>query len=78
MLGGAPREPGERSRPFRSQYGWHIVEVLDRRERDATDELRRQRARQVIGERRMQEEYEIWLRRLRDEAYIEYRLSEDA
>ncbi|MCK5768769.1 peptidylprolyl isomerase [Algiphilus sp.] len=71
-------EPGERSRPFRSQYGWHIVEVLDRRERDATDELRRQRARQVIGERRMQEEYEIWLRRLRDEAYIEYRLSEDA
>ncbi|WP_420428246.1 peptidylprolyl isomerase [Algiphilus sp.] len=70
-------EPGERSRPFRSEFGWHIAEVVDRRERDATEELRRQRARQVIGERRMQEEYEIWLRRLRDEAYIEYRLGED-
>lgn len=71
-------EPGERSRPFRSEFGWHIVEVLDRRQRDATDELRRQRARQAIGERRMEEEYEIWLRRLRDEAYIEYRLRDDA
>ncbi|MCR9092149.1 MAG: peptidylprolyl isomerase, partial [Proteobacteria bacterium] len=70
-------EPGERSRPFRSEFGWHIAEVIDRRERDATEELRRQRARQVIGERRMQEEYEIWLRRLRDEAYIEYRLGEE-
>lgn len=70
-------EPGERSRPFRSEFGWHIAEVIDRRERDATDEIRRERARQVIGERRMQEEYEIWLRRLRDEAYIEYRLGED-
>lgn len=71
-------EPGERSRPFRSEFGWHIVEVQDRRQRDATEELRRQRARQAIGERRMEEEYEIWLRRLRDEAYIEYRLRDDA
>lgn len=71
-------DPGERSRPFRSEFGWHIVEVQDRRQRDATQELRRQRARQAIGERRMEEEYEIWLRRLRDEAYIEYRLRDDA
>lgn len=71
-------DPGERSSPFRSEFGWHIVEVQDRRQRDATEELRRQRARQAIGERRMEEEYEIWLRRLRDEAYIEYRLRDDA
>lgn len=71
-------EPGERSQPFRSELGWHIVEVQDRRRRDATEELRRQRARQAIGERRMEEEYEIWLRRLRDEAYIEYRLRDEA
>jgi peptidyl-prolyl cis-trans isomerase SurA len=71
-------EPGERSQPFRSELGWHIVEVQDRRRRDATEELRRQRARQAIGDRRMEEEYEIWLRRLRDEAYIEYRLRDEA
>ena len=70
--------PGERSQPFRSELGWHIVEVQDRRRRDATEELRRQRARQAIGDRRMEEEYEIWLRRLRDEAYIEYRLRDEA
>lgn len=67
-------EPGERSRPFRSQFGWHIVEVMDRRERDVTRQMRRQQARQSIGERKLQEEYELWLRRLRDEAFIEYRL----
>lgn len=69
--------PGERSAPFRSQYGWHIAEVLDRRTRDATEEARRARAREILFRRKAEEEYEIWLRRLRDEAYIEYRLAED-
>lgn len=69
-------EPGERSRPFRSQFGWHIVEVLDRRERDLTETMRRNQARQAIAERKLADEYELWLRRLRDEAFIEYRLGD--
>jgi peptidyl-prolyl cis-trans isomerase SurA len=48
--------------------------VLDRRTRDITDESRRQKARQAIQNRKMAEEYESWLRKLREEAYVEYRL----
>ena len=62
------------STPFHSPFGWHIARVLDRRTRDVTDESRRQRARQAIQNRKMQEEYEAWLRKLREEAYVEYRL----
>lgn len=71
-------QPGEVSTPFRTQFGWHIAEVLDRRTRDVTEEARRARARQAIVNRRMDEEYEVWLRRLRDEAYVEYRLGDGA
>lgn len=67
-------QPGEMSEPFQSQFGWHIVEVLERREYDATEETRVSRARQIIGERRMGEEMERWLQRLRDDAYVETRL----
>lgn len=66
-------EPGERSAPFRTGFGWHIAEVMERRERDATQQALRSRARNAIANRRMQEEYELWLRQLRDEAYVEYR-----
>lgn len=69
--------PGEVSGPFRSQFGWHIVEVLDRRTRDVTEETRRARARGVVQQRRAAEEYDTWLRRLRAEAYIEYRIPGD-
>lgn len=70
-------QPGERSAPFRSQFGWHIAEVVDRRTRDKTDESRRARAAAAIRNRKAAEEYELWLRRLRDEAYVEYRLKSD-
>lgn len=70
-------QPGEVSTPFRTQFGWHIAEVLDRRTRDITQEARRASARQAIVNRRMSEEYEVWLRRLRDEAYVEYRLGDN-
>jgi peptidyl-prolyl cis-trans isomerase SurA len=65
---------GELSQPFHSQFGWHIAQVEGRRTRDVTTEARRGRARQAITQRKDAEEYEAWLRRLREEAYVEYRL----
>jgi peptidyl-prolyl cis-trans isomerase SurA len=70
-------KPGEMSQPFHSQFGWHIAQVQDRRSRDVTEEARRGRARQAIMQRKDAEEYEAWLRRLREEAYVEYRLAGD-
>ncbi len=64
---------GEISEPFHSQFGWHIVRVDERRTRDLSSETRRNRARNTIGARKAAEEYEVWLRRVRDEAYIEIR-----
>jgi peptidyl-prolyl cis-trans isomerase SurA len=66
--------PGEVSEPFQTRYGWHIVQVLDRRERDATDELRRAKAAESIRQRKAEEALEAWLRRLREEAYVDIRL----
>jgi peptidyl-prolyl cis-trans isomerase SurA len=67
-------KPGQLSAPFRSSFGWHVVKVLERRTRDATDETRRARARAAIQNRKAAEEYDMWLRRLRAEAYVEIRL----
>lgn len=67
---------GEISEPFKSRYGWHLVQVMDRRTIDDTDAFVRGQAQQTIRQRRIEEETEVWLRRLRDEAYVEYRLGE--
>lgn len=66
-------KPGEISAPFRTQFGWHIAQVLERRTRDITDLTRRARARGAIQQRKSAEEYDTWLRRLRAEAYVEFR-----
>ncbi|ORE87516.1 peptidyl-prolyl isomerase [Oceanococcus atlanticus] len=71
-------EPGELSPVFQTPFGWHIAEVIDRRERDRTEDLRRAQARQAIFRRKAGEEQEVWLRQLRDEAYVEYREQPDA
>ena len=64
----------EITQPFKSQYGWHIVQLLGRRMHDATDDVRRQRAFAELRESKAEEETELWLRRLRDEAFVEYRM----
>ena len=63
----------EISEPFRSQFGWHIVQLTGRRTYDQSDELRRQRVLSALRESKVDEETELWLRRLRDEAYVEIR-----
>jgi peptidyl-prolyl cis-trans isomerase SurA len=67
---------GDISHPFRTEFGWHILTVIDRRQYDGTEEIRRQKARKAIRQRKKDERMQGWLRRLRDEAYVEFRLDE--
>jgi len=69
----ASLEPDEISEPFRSQFGWHVVQMLGKRTHDQSDEVRRQRVLTALRESKVDEETELWLRRLRDEAYVELR-----
>lgn len=59
-----------------SPFGVHLIQVLERREKDLTDESRRQQARQALRERKSEEAYQDWLRQLRDRTYVENRLIE--
>ncbi len=62
------------SEPFQTVYGWHIVQLLDTRRHDNTQEAMRAEAREQIRQRKIEEQTELWLRQLRDESYIENRL----
>ncbi|MCL2830487.1 MAG: peptidylprolyl isomerase [Betaproteobacteria bacterium] len=69
-------KPGELSQPVQTQFGLHLIEVLERRTQEASQDRRRQVVRQILNERKSDEAYQDWLRQLRDEAYVEYRLEE--
>lgn len=69
-------KPGELSKPFKSRYGWHIVQVLSRRQHDDTEDYLETQARKLIQKRKSAEQTQNWLRQIRDEAYVEYRLDE--
>ena len=66
-------EPGKLSEPFRTQFGWHLLEVLDRRQRDSTEDSLRAQAEQALRQRKIEQETERWIRVLRDESFIEKR-----
>ena len=65
---------GELSEAFESAYGWHVMEVLDRRTQDMGEEARRNMAIQLLHQRRFEEELQKWLKEIRDEAFVEIRL----
>lgn len=66
-------EPMQLSEPIRTPYGWHLLQVLARREQDLSGERRLANARQQLHARKADERYEQWLRQLRDESFVEYK-----
>lgn len=67
-------KPGEISKPVKTRFGWHLIQVLARRQYDDTDDFNRNKVRQQIFLRKSDEAYNTWLQRLRSEAYVEIRL----
>ena len=69
-------KPGEVSPPVQTPFGWHLIQVLERRNEDMSKERQRLAARQALRARKSDEAYQEWVRQLRDRAYIEFRTEE--
>jgi len=69
-------KPMEVSQPVKTQFGWHLIQVLERRTTDASSERKRLEARKALRERKSDEAFQEWLRQLRDRAWVEYRLED--
>lgn len=62
------------SEPFRTQFGWHLLQVTERRHQDFSEEIMRNQAQNVLRQRKFEEELPIWLQEIRDEAFIDIKL----
>ncbi len=71
-------ENGQVSAPFRTEAGWHIVQRVDTRQTDATNATQRAQVRETIGRRKLEEEYNRFLQELRGEAYVSFRIGDQA
>lgn len=65
---------GEMSEPFQTRFGWHIVEVTDRRSYDTTDDMKSRQCQREIRAGKAEEERQVWLQQLRDQAFVETRI----
>ncbi|MBP8171235.1 MAG: peptidylprolyl isomerase [Pseudomonas sp.] len=70
----AQTESGEVSKPFKSGFGWHVLQVMGRRATDGSEQFRKQQALSVLRNRKYESELQAWLRQIRDEAYVESKL----
>ncbi|MDD7805040.1 MAG: peptidylprolyl isomerase [Endozoicomonas sp. (ex Botrylloides leachii)] len=64
------------SKPFKTAYGWHILEVLGKRDADISDQVRRKKAQELLANRKFEQELAVWLREIRDQAYVNIRLKD--
>jgi peptidyl-prolyl cis-trans isomerase SurA len=67
-------KPGEVSEPFQTNAGWHIVQLVDTRTTDKSGQMQRDEARNILFQRKAQDEYESFLRQMRSESYVDIRL----